>query len=126
MTSQDWKNGSKYMQHCDGLFPQLTGGLSEDPFVWIDCNGYFHAIFHNESPETKDASICGGHAYSLNGVEWIYGGLSDNSNFSFPRRERPHLIFDDDQCTPIALTNGVEYGGKYGDATYTLLQPIKH
>ena len=79
--------------------------------------------------------ICGGHAYSENGVDWIYTGyaynniveFTDGSSITYGRRERPHFIFDsDDKCTPIALTNGVQYGGEYGDATFTLLQPVKH
>ncbi len=133
VTSNDWKNGSLYIHHMNNeLFPQLTGYFTEDPFVYIDCNGYYHAIFHNMSP--RNETVCGGHAFSIDGINWIYGGSSydnnvqftDNTNFTFTRRERPHFIFAEDKCTPIALTNGAEYGGKYGDATYTVLQPVKH
>ncbi len=70
---------------------------------------------------------CGGHAYSVDGVNWIYGGASfgntvqftDNTNVTFSRRERLHFVFADDKSTPIALTNGVQYGGEYGDAKPT-------
>ena len=135
VTSSDFTDASKYIMHDvnDRLFPQLVNGGTEDPFVYRDCNGYYHSIFHNMSPQ-DDQTYCGGHAYSEDGVTWIYAGVSysntvvfdDGTQETFPRRERPHLIFDDDGCTPIALTNGLNYGGKYGDATYTLLQPIAH
>lgn len=135
VTSSDWKDGTKYDMTSGKdtiLFPQLIPILTEDPYLYRDCNGGFHAIFHNMSPEDLQ-TLCGGHAYSQDGVNWIYGGVSfgntisftDGTNFTFSRRERPHFIFADDGCTPIALTNGAQYGGKYGDATYTLLQPVK-
>eukprot|EP01084_Bolivina_argentea_P270673 460311_1 len=132
VTSNNWKNGSDYIQHSQILFPQLVPALAEDPFLWLDCNGGYHAIFHNMSPDDLQ-TLCGGHAYSADGVNWIYGGsafgntvqFTDNTDFTFSRRERPHLVFGDDKCTPIALTNGAQYGGQYGDATYTLLQPVK-
>eukprot|EP01083_Nonionella_stella_P050459 134207_1 len=131
VTSKDWKDGTKYMQHEPLLFPQLVSLYTEDPFVYLDCDGNYHTVFHNMSP-LNDQSVCGAHAYSKDGINWIYAGSSygnfvtfmDNTNFAFTRRERPHFIFDDDGCTPIALTNGAQYGGKYHDATYTLLQPI--
>lgn len=130
--SDDWKNGTKYDMKSPELFPQLVPIKSEDPYLYRDCNGGFHAIFHNMSPDDIQM-LCGGHAYSMDGINWIYGGSSfgntvqftDGTSFTFTRRERPHFIFADDGCTPIALTNGAEYGGQYGDATYTLLQPIK-
>ena len=104
-----------------------------DPFVYRDCDGGFHAIFHNMEPQ-DDETYCGGHAFSVDGVNWIYAGVTysntveftDGTTFTFGSRERPHLIFDDDGCTPVALTNGATYGGQYGDASYTLLQPIAH
>eukprot|EP01083_Nonionella_stella_P170294 579227_1 len=126
VTSMDWKDGSKYLISELLLFPQLISGYTEDPFVYVDCNGHYHAIFHNMSPGGQ--ALCGGHAYSANGIDWIYAGSSygnhveftNGANFTFSRRERPHLIFDEDGCTPIALTNGAQYGGEYHDATYTL------
>lgn len=85
------------------------------------------------SPDNMQ-QVCGGHAYSLDGTNWIYTGyiynnivdFSDGTTITYDRRERPHFIFDDDGCTPIALSNGIQYGGTYGDATFTLIQPIAH
>eukprot|EP01084_Bolivina_argentea_P238247 400262_1 len=132
-TASNWKDGSTYKQHSEILFPELVPILTEDPFVYVDCNGYYHAIFHNMSPNNMQ-QVCGGHAFSEDGMNWIYTGyiysnvvdFTDGSTFMFERRERPHFVFDDDGCTPIALTNGVQWGGVYDDSTYTLLQPIKH
>ena len=129
--SDDWKNGDKYTINFDPLFPQLTQGGTEDPFVYRDCNGGFHAIFNNQSPNWE-IPVCGGHAYSSNGVDWVYTGYAfgnnvefdDGSDFVFSRRERPHFVFDDDGCTPIGFTTGAQYGGRYGDATETQLQPL--
>ena len=129
----DWKNGSSYYMDQKVLFPHLVQYLTEDPFFYRDCNGHFHGVFHNQSPADLPV-LCGGHAFSDDGLDWIYGGTSyDNTvNFTeesvlaFSRRERPHFVMDDDGCTPIALTTGNQYGGRFGDATYTLLQPIAH
>ena len=122
--SEDWKDGDKYKIDMNKqLFPQLNGGGTEDPFLYFDCDGNYHAIFNNQSPSWI-ISVCGGHAFSKDGINWIYTGaafgnfveFNDGTSFTFSRRERPHFVFDNDQCTPIALTNG---------ATYTLLQPLK-
>merc|ERR1712176_1577070 len=130
--SDDWKDSDQYIIYDTILFPQLVWPETEDPFIYLHCNGMYHAIFHNMSPTIQH--IPGGHAYSMDGINWIYAGsiygntvqYTDGTNFIFSRRERPHFIFDIDDCTPIALTNGAQYGGQYGDATFTLLQPIKH
>eukprot|EP01061_Rhynchopus_euleeides_P015551 TRINITY_DN2650_c0_g1_i1.p1 TRINITY_DN2650_c0_g1~~TRINITY_DN2650_c0_g1_i1.p1 ORF type:complete len:474 (+),score=194.63 TRINITY_DN2650_c0_g1_i1:320-1741(+) len=133
VTAQDWKNCSGYTIQQALLFPQLPLAGAEDPFVYLDCKGRFHAIFHNKSPGNADA-VVGAHAYSENGLDWIFAGSiydnvvhnADGTTDVFSRRERPHFIFADDECTPVALTTGVVYGGKYGDASYTHLQPVKH
>eukprot|EP00755_Sulcionema_specki_P033638 Sspe_Gene.2299::Locus_757_Transcript_1_1_Confidence_1.000_Length_1588::g.2299::m.2299 len=129
--SPDWKNGAAYDWDREVLFPQLGGGGTEDPFVYKDCRGRYHALFHNKYPDNA-AEVVGGHAYSSDGKVWVYSGscygstvsFDDGTTTSFSRRERPHFVFADDGCTPIALTTGVQYGGKYGDATLTLLQPV--
>ena len=133
VTASDWKNGTTYTQQDKILFPELTPILTEDPFLYMDCNGGYHAIFHNMSPNDIQ-TLCGGHAYSTDGINWVYGGaifgntvnFTDGTTKTYSRRERPHFVFADDGCTPIALTNGVQYGGQFGDATFSLLQPVKH
>eukprot|EP00483_Globobulimina_turgida_P007211 UN07225 len=106
VTSENWKNGRQYKMIATSLFPQLVGGGAEDQFVYQDCDGNFHAIFNNQSPN-YGIYVCGGHAYSSNGIDWIYTGYAfgnnveytDQSSFVFTRRERPHLIFSKDECT---------------------------
>ena len=103
----------------------------EDPFLWMDKKGRFHAIFHNMEPSTHQTSYCGIHAFSDGGDVWTSGGwaygdaiiFTDGTNFSFSRRERPHLLFKEDG-TPLALSNGAQFGGVYGDGVFTLVQPI--
>ena len=126
------------MNGGDGLFPYFpSSGGAEDMYLYQDCKGRFHALFHNMSPidypDGKSETMAGSHAFSKDGINWQYGtvafgntiSFTNGNNITFSRRERPHLIFDANHggCTPIALTNGVEY---YKDATYTLLQPIAH
>ena len=103
-------------------------------FLWIDCNGYYHALFHNEIPD-KYLGFVGAHAYSMDGYNWTYAGYAfgndvmytDQTNQTFSRRERPHLIFSDIfLCSAVGLTSGVQYGGgTYGDAVYSIIQPVQ-
>ena len=53
--------------------------------------------------------------------------FKDGSTHAYTRRERPHLLWKDD--VPLALTNGVQYGGKAnapnGDGVFTLSQGLR-
>eukprot|EP01084_Bolivina_argentea_P042317 78042_1 len=137
VTANNWKDNSSYIIHDKNqsfqLFPYLETTGTEDPFMYIDCKGRYHSIFHNMDPN-YDMRLCGGHAFSEDGIHWIYSGyafgntveFTDGSIEAFDTRERPHFIFDEnDKCTPIALTTGAQLLTT-GDATYTLLQPIRH
>jgi hypothetical protein len=111
--------------------PPLPDADVEDPFVYFDARGHAHALYHSMEAG-DDPRYSGGHAYSADGVSWTYSGLAfggvvtftDNSTFAFSRRERPHVLFAADGTTPVALSSGVQYGGLYGDAVFTLVQPI--
>merc|ERR1711957_1046366 len=115
----------------------------EDPHVYVDSNGIFHAAFHSQI-EQDDQRLCGGHAYSVDGYNWTFTGTSWNntvtyvdganrlSRYAFSRRERPHVAFGD-PMQPFRITHlstGVQFGegspvslpGQ--DACYTLLQPV--
>ena len=48
---------------------------------------------------------------------------SDGSVYHFARRERPHLIFNDDTGDPTHLVTGVMTGA--GDAAFTHISPIR-
>ena len=133
VTASNWKDNTTWIVHNDSLlFNELPNNGIEDMFPYKDCKGNWHAIFHNEIPQEDNVVVCGGHGFSEDGMNWIYGGLAFNNiveydngeMYTFSRRERPHLVFDtSDNCTLVALTSSVEYTC---DATFTFIQPIKH
>ena len=96
----------------------------------MDERGRYHALFHLE-----EGLVSGGHGCSYDGVHWHYTGAAynttvgwaDGTSTVFTRRERPSLIYGDlsRPRLPTHLSNGVEYGMANGDATYTLIQPIR-
>ncbi|GMH71994.1 hypothetical protein TL16_g05803 [Triparma laevis f. inornata] len=137
-TGSDWKDPSTYVRHEVELFPDLGTAGTEDQFIYLDEDGNFHAVFHHmygtatESQWWLDAT--GGHAFSANGWDWTYTGVSygdplarydteegqgaevefdDGSSFTFTRLERPHLLFGGDgelQGDPIYIINSAQYG----------------
>lgn len=159
VTASDWRDAASYKGRWDAmLFPNTTlmpaDGV-EDPFVYVDSDGVFHAVFHNQL-EDDDERLCGGHAFSEDGVAWAYTGTawsnvvrnvtagrsssaraaSDGGGggaYAFSRRERPHFVFSDPaHPTRItALTTGVQFGpgspiARPGeDACFTQLQPVR-
>lgn len=152
-TGADWNDTAGYVQHKDELFPDLGPAGTEDQFLYVDKNGVFHSVFHHmygyDSRYHWWLLALGGHAYSLDGKEWTYTGIAwgdpfdakrgnvveydDGTTFRFTRRERPHLILDD-EGNPTHLITAAQYGtgtdpgttGDNGDASYTLVQEIKH
>jgi hypothetical protein len=130
---------------CDGCSqgPALPDSNVEDPAIWQDRRGVFHALMHSMD---VDQRFCGGHAFSVDGAAWVYTGFaygnnatySDGSFQVFSRRERPHLLFGGaDGATPVALSNGVQYAAPPGvectiggspslcDPIFTLVQPVR-
>ena len=76
----------------------------------------------------------GRHAWSADGVTWSYSPhaafgstvhYTDGSSASFARRERPHLILDD-QGNPTHLVSGIQPGGSTGDYSFTMVQPTRY
>ena len=100
----------------------------EDPYLWQDqSSGTFHALFHNMGG-CKDV---GCHAFSEDGYLWYLAPddpyttliiFQDNSNITYGRRERPHLVFNS-LGQPAFLSNGVQETWS-NDHSYTLVQPI--
>ena len=146
VTAKNWKSPSTYKMHLDEmLFPDthiLNYAGVEDPFVWIDKNGVFHAVFHSQI-QNDDERLCGGHAFSVDGIHnWTFTGTAwsstvlfeDGTSYAFSRRERPHLVFAN-ASNPFqitALSTGVQYGAgspiarEGEDACYTLIQGVKN
>ena len=152
VTASSWREPDTYIQHHHEVISTDLGTAgTEDPFVYLDGDGHFHAIFHHMYGEGTSTQwwldTDGGHAFSHDGLEWTYSGVAwgnaqhprgqavnftDGTSFAFTRRERPHFIFDA-AGNPAYLTNAAQYGpGKLpavkpadnGDASYTLIQPI--
>ena len=133
VTATDWRDPATYVARTEELFPAMADMGAEDPFLYMDAKGRFHAVVHNMNPcpQWPCPAVAGGHAFSEDGVQWHYSGVAFNSSgyfddgtpFSFSRRERPHVI-QGSQRELLAVTSGVQYGMANGDATYTFLQPV--
>eukprot|EP00756_Hemistasia_phaeocysticola_P066394 Hpha_TRINITY_DN9205_c0_g2::TRINITY_DN9205_c0_g2_i1::g.28860::m.28860 len=138
LVASNWSDPSTYIPRQDPMFPQLHPYGSEDPYVWRDSRGRFHAVLHDEQGDTRSSSI-GRHAYSLDGTKWYYGqtdayngtsDLTDGSVIQFVRRERPHVIVENG--VPTYLINGVQElnaptnCSRYAqcDRSYTFVQPL--
>jgi len=136
LTAADWKDKSTYKQAGVALFPDsiISNFGLEDPYVYLDTKGRYHAIFHNML-NNDDQTTCGSHATSDDGIAWTFTGTAygnkvqytDGTSTTFSRRERPHLIIND-QGQPTHLTTGVVAGDNKGccdDNSYTHVQPIQ-
>jgi hypothetical protein len=79
VTATHWKDPSSYVLEHTDLFPAV--GIVEDPHVYLDAGGHFHALFHHEigcPPKSWTARNinCGGHAFSEDGRRWFYGSAA--------------------------------------------------
>lgn len=138
-TGKDWSDPDTYIQHQTELFPDLGAAGTEDQFLYQDTDGNFHAVFHHmygtgtESQWWLDAT--GGHAFSRDGWEWTYTGVSwgnataryntptgqgatvhftDGTSQKYTRLERPHLAFAGTKPNtvgdPTHLITSAQYG----------------
>jgi hypothetical protein len=83
------------------------------------------------------AAICcrqiGTHQFSLDGRQWYSTGTAytslvhytDGSSHLFDRRERPHMVFEENTTNLVALSNSARPGGLDGDRTFTLVQGLR-
>ena len=132
----NWKDNKTYsISDITFNFPKDPG---EDPQIWYDKRyDVLHTIWHFNN-ETDWSYPLGMHLWSIDGgFNWNgyfdgtyayqpYTQFNDGTNITFVHCERPHLIFDNDGITPIALTNGaIPPETPQGDYSYTLLRPIK-
>jgi len=89
----------------------------EDPFLWTDRRGNFHALSHTWTAELYPANSISGHAYSTDGHVWFSSPIepynatvafSDSTSHYFATMERPKLVFGGhDGLTPLYISNGV-------------------
>eukprot|EP00937_MAST-01D_sp_MAST-1D-sp2_P004325 g4325.t1 len=116
--------------HWRGPYKRLTGDVmaycshcQEDPFMWVDRRGRWHALLHKmfddggyapSSDPVPSPGWPGGHIYSRDGLLWSRQQRAYSTNITMldgtvlvtRRRERPKLVFDSDGV-PTHLTNGV-------------------
>jgi len=120
--------------------PINTGGpifqrQGEDPFIYRDARGNFHALFHDmEAGFPYQTTWSGSHAYSRDGLHWTWTPLPAYTSVvtyengwiaRYARRERPQLIFRNDKRRGERrfLTNGIQVT-ESDDMTFTLIQEI--
>lgn len=139
VTAAHWKDASSYVWRSDALLPlHLPEDVGlEDPHLYRDSRGAFHALFHAFSLNASAAAgDFGGHAFSADGLYWTWTGLAfnntgvytDGASFDFRGRQRPHLIFAEGKTAPLGLSNGVIYEDAStagADACFTFVQPVQ-
>lgn len=131
--------------------PPPGDGIWEDPFLFVDHRGNWHALAHayiNKQPCGKcDSPLVSGHYFSNDrGYTWHVNTIqpythevrmTDGTSHVFSTRERPKLLFDPRSGRPTHLINGVNpmqtcppvasvnCKCKPGiDWDYTLIQPL--
>ena len=99
----------------------------EDPFLWVDQNGYFHILAHVWSPEPYPINPISAHTFSKDGVHWTASPTQPYNNTvlraggtkqTFATLERPKFLWADpsDPFRPTHLFNGAApYWGKGPD-----------
>jgi len=105
---------------------------NEDPFIWRDSRGNFHALMHSLEPGGAfgDGPKVGRHAFSRDAKWWTFGSATlaystnvqfdDGTSIDYFRRERPQLYFENG--VPLFLVTGVQE--KNQKTSYTLVQPL--
>lgn len=110
---------------------------AEDPFIWRDKRGHWHALAHwmiDITESNKKYPRVGAHMFARNLTgPWTFKlqeafnstiDFSDGSVETFNRRERPKLFFSNDgEVTPLYMVNGVQRLGSTTES-YTLIQPV--
>lgn len=113
----------------DAPYDGFTVEGLEDMFVWRDdARGIYHALFHDMVvPDGEDFFDALSHAYSLDGVEWVYTGVAADTTVRFTdgttvysARARPHLIIRDGQITHLISAEQNTDDGY----DFTLIEPI--
>jgi hypothetical protein len=86
VTATDWSDPTTYDWHYSDkpLFTEAAHPLApEDPYVFLNKRGHWHALFHHRSctaswvnPKGYGRVACGGMAYSVDGVQWHYADVA--------------------------------------------------
>jgi hypothetical protein len=113
----------------------IFANMNEDPYIYRDTRGGFHAVFHGMDLWPGTGENVGRHAFSADGLSWIYSranawsttiGYTSGKSIEYSRRERPEMIFDK-AGNIVALATGVVdvsvQQGQY-DRSFTVVQPV--
>lgn len=136
ITAESWRGPYRMGREIGDV--SVVDGVAEDPFIWRDMRGNFHALFHGGKQSFQPGATnhaTGAHGFSEDGVEWTYSPIpafgtnittADGKIHSYARRERPHLIFNragEPTHLYTALTNWTLYTTK-PDLAFTFAQAI--
>lgn len=108
--------------------------MAEDPSLWVDKRGNFHYLMHY----IPDATLVARHAFATHyDGPWMiheesipYNStvqFTDGGETTWEKRERPHLVFNDQKDPAWLVTGAVLPGaaGGYHGGSFTLIQQIK-
>lgn len=117
-----------------GSGPILPKVMAEDPSLWVDKRGNFHYLMHY----IPDATLVARHAFATHyDGPWMihedsipYNStvqFTDGGETTWEKRERPHLVFNDQKDPAWLVTGAVLPGaaGGYHGGSFTLIQQIK-
>merc|ERR1712232_1472024 len=119
MTNTPWEFANQYSASRYEL------GI-EDPFTYKDCNGVYHASFHDMFRPHDDLRT----AWSRDGRNWNDGGVAfatntmprvtftDGSSTGIPL-ERPSFILNNDGVPQYLVSGGHPSGLSYNNSRYT-------
>ena len=122
----NWRDVSSYtIDNSTDIFPGLPTGGFEDPFLYRDHLGGFHALVHSMVGEKTCHRLaaldgrgsCGAHIFSTDGIHWhmhaTSGAYTGAVHFAADlqrhipavdvtviRRERPYVLFKPGKCGP--------------------------
>lgn len=108
------------------------GGV-EDPFLYRDTRGNFHALFHG-GHQGGSYKAAGAHAFSVDGKQWTFTQnpayttdiqTADGQRHSYNRRERPHLLFGANGEPSHLFTSLTNWGRDTGDSAFTFAQAVQ-
>ena len=93
------------------------GGV-EDPFVYFDKNGTFHALFHMLHPAHPYSS--GGHAYSLDGTSHTHTRTHTHARARTHARVQTHALSISLPCISSTLLNHLSKNDNSGSRCIVL------
>jgi len=129
VSAPHWKGPYTMVNNGDSVWNSAQApGHTEDPFFWIDKNGMWHAIMHNDNH--------GVHIYSREGLNFTVATLNNSPPYPFTtditivggqvlsvaRRERPWLLIDANLNPSLFVTSVLPQGG---GRSYTHVQGVK-